>query len=96
MNLFQAVNSAIDIALETDSTYIILNSALKYSERMSNSEESFDALMDYAKDMELIEFLILPYQNKVFLDLQLGSLYPDTQLLQKYNSEIISSPHSIK
>lgn len=96
MNLFQAVNSAIDIALETDSTYIILNSALKYSERMSNSEESFDALMDFARDMELTEFLILPYQNRVFLDLQLDSLYPGTQLSQKYNSEIISSPHSIK
>ena len=71
MNLFQSINSAIDIALETDSTYIILNSGLKYSERMSNSEESSDALLDYVRDMELIEFLILPYRSKVFLDLQL-------------------------
>ena len=71
MNLFQSINSAIDIALETDSTYIILNSGLKYSERMSNSEESSDALLDYVRDMELIEFLILPYRNKVFLDLLL-------------------------
>lgn len=68
MNLFQAVNSAIDIALETDSTYIIFNSARKYSERMLNLVESLDALLDYTKDMELIEFLILPYQNKAFLD----------------------------
>ena len=71
MNLFQSINSAIDIALETDSTYIILNSGLKYSERMSNSEESSDALLDYARGMELIEFLIPPYRNKVFLDLLL-------------------------
>ena len=70
MNLFQAVNSAIDIALETDSTYMIFNSALKYSERMSNSEESLDALPDYVKDMELIEFSILPFQNKVSLGSQ--------------------------
>ena len=96
MNLFQSINSAIDIALETDSTYIILNSGLKYSERMSNSEESSDALLDYVRDMELIEFLIPPYRNKVFLDLLLDSLYPDTQPSQKYNSEIISSPRSIK
>ena len=71
MNLFQSINSAIDIALETDSTYVILNSGLKYSERMSNSEESSDALLDYVRDMELIEFLILPYRSKVFLDLRL-------------------------
>lgn len=70
MNLFQAVNSAIDIALETDSTYTILNSELKYLGRMLNLVEYFDALLDYVKGMGLIEFLIPLYQSKVFSDSQ--------------------------
>jgi hypothetical protein len=70
MNLFQAVNSAIDIALETDSTYTISNSELKYLERMLNLVEYFDALLDYVKGMGLIEFLIPLYQSKVFSDSQ--------------------------
>jgi hypothetical protein len=70
MNLFQAVNSAIDIALETDSTYTISNSELKYLERTLNLVEYFDALLDYVKGMGLIEFLIPLYQSKVFSDSQ--------------------------
>ena len=42
-NLFHAVNSAIDIALETDSTYLLCHVAPKCLVRMSNSEESSDA-----------------------------------------------------
>lgn len=45
-NLFQAVNSAMDIALETDPTYLTLNSALKSSDKMSNSEECLDAQLN--------------------------------------------------
>jgi len=96
MNLFQAVNSAIDIALETDSTYTISNSELKYLERMLNLVEYFDALLDYVKGMGLIEFLIPLYQSKVFSDSQSDWLYQDIPQLQRYNSEIISSLLSIK
>ena len=42
-NLFQAVNSAIDIALETDSTYLLCEVGPKCSVKMSNSEESSGA-----------------------------------------------------
>lgn len=96
MNLFQAVNSAIDIALETDSTYTISNSELKYLERMLNLVEYFDALLDYVKGMGLIEFLIPLYQSKVFSDSQSDWLYQDIPQLRRYNSEIISSLLSIK
>ncbi len=44
MNLFQAVNSALDIALETDKSYNFAKVGLRYSERMSNSVGSSDAL----------------------------------------------------
>jgi len=33
---------------------------------MSNLEEYLDAPVDYVKDMELIEFSILHFQNKEF------------------------------
>lgn len=33
-NLFKAVNSALDIALETDPTYIFPHSALNFSDKM--------------------------------------------------------------
>lgn len=64
-NLYMALNSAMDIALKTDKTYILIDVVLKYLEKMSNSEEFLDVRKICVKDMELIEFLILPYLNKV-------------------------------
>ena len=39
INLFQAVNSAIDLALAADPTYLFPHSALKSSVKMSSSVE---------------------------------------------------------
>jgi len=42
-NLFKAVNSALDIALETDPTSSFIYSELKFLVKMSNLEVSLDA-----------------------------------------------------
>ena len=63
-NLFQAVNSAIDIALETDPTYILLHLVLKSSEKMSSLVEFLGAPLDSAKNTGLIESSTLHLQNK--------------------------------
>jgi len=46
MNLFQAINSGIDIALATDQTYIFIDLELRFSERMLNLVVFLDVLMD--------------------------------------------------
>lgn len=59
MNLFQAINSALDISLATDSTYsLLLILGLRSLGKMLNLGESSDAPADYFRNMELKEFLI--------------------------------------
>ena len=65
---------------------------LKYSARMSNSEEFLDAVPSYVSVMELIASLILLYRSKASLDLPLALLLQDTPPLLKYSLVITSSP----
>lgn len=46
MNLFQAINSGIDIALATDHTYKLIDLELKYLEKMLSLVAFLDVLMD--------------------------------------------------
>ena len=65
-DLFKAVNSALDIALETDPTYLSIYTEPNYSDRMLNLEVFFDAQSNSARDMELTESSILLFPNKEF------------------------------
>lgn len=89
-NLFSAVNSAIDLALESDPRYSFNNQAQKCSVKTLSLEECLGALQAYVNAMVLIESSIHLYQSKELLDLLLDWQSPDTPLLRKFNSEIIS------
>jgi hypothetical protein len=65
MNLFQAVNDAMDIALATDKTYLAKRFLeQKYSVRTSSLAVCSDAQQDFAINTVLIEFSTLPSHSR--------------------------------
>ena len=96
LNLFSSVNSAIDIALASDPTYISYNQVPRSSAKTLNSEECLDAQRDCAKSTELIECLIRLYPSKAFSASQSDWQSLATRLWPKYNSETIFSQPLIR
>lgn len=64
MNLFQAINNALDIEMASNPKYVIYLVDHYYSEKTWNSEESLDALKDSTKSMAPTVFSIHLYVNK--------------------------------
>lgn len=84
-NLFMAVNSAIDIALETDPTYIKPHTAPKSSAKTSSLAASSAAPPTSAKSMVLTESSILLCLNRASLVLLLEQQWPETPLSPKFS-----------
>jgi len=73
MNLFTAINSAIDIALETDDTYFIMFiSEQKFLERTLNLAVFLDAQVGLYKNMVCKGFSILHFRNRESQHLELA------------------------
>lgn len=59
MNMMEAINDALDIAMRTDATYTHQYSELRYLERMWSLEVSFGAPKSSIRNMERIEYSTL-------------------------------------
>lgn len=91
MNLFQSINSAIDIALATDHTYFLdfMCVGLRFLGRMSNLEVFFDVPVGYWRNMGSIGYSIRRFRSRGLRDLRLGLLWSDIRQLLRSNSVII-------
>lgn len=96
LNLFQAVNSALDVALQTDQTYLPPYLALKSLEKTLNSEEFSAALLTFQRNTGWTECLTLLFQNKASLDLRSELQLLGTRVSQKFSSQTTYSLDSIK